>query len=235
VLQALLPMAEEEMKTPAGGEQFRLTVNGVALTEKDAEALRPDATLPDAPRSFDLTSMVKPSHNELVFTSESGATLASAEASVSYYVPWPETAKPMEAKTQTGADYGLDFGYHCAAEQAHVGNPIDCAVDLRRFGSNSYGMLLAEVGLPPGADVDRVSLGKLLDNWTVSRYELQPDRIVFYIWSWRAEGTHFSFRFTPRYAIRAKAAPATLSDYYNPDFKSVLAPQTFVVTDPDGK
>jgi hypothetical protein len=41
-----------------------------------------------------------------------------------------------------------------------------------------------------------------------------------------------NFPFNPRYAIRAKAAPATLSDYYNPDLKSVLAPQTFIVTGP---
>jgi hypothetical protein len=84
-------------------------------------------------------------------------------------------------------------------------------------------------------DVDRAALGKLLDNWTISRYELQPDRIVFYIWSWRAAGTHFAFRFTPRYAIHAKAAPAELFDYYNPDLKSVLAPQTFIVTGPNRK
>jgi uncharacterized protein YfaS (alpha-2-macroglobulin family) len=112
-----------------------------------------------------------------------------------------------------------------------VGQAIDCTVDARRFGSSSYGMLLAEVGLPPGADVDRASLAKLLDDWTISRCELQPDRIVFYLWSWRAKGSHFTFRFTPRYAIQAKAAPATLFDYYNPDLKAVLAPQTFAVTD----
>jgi len=78
-------------------------------------------------------------------------------------------------------------------------------MDVRRFGSHGYGMLLAEVGLPPGADVDRASLAKALDSWTVSRYELQPDRIIFYLWSWSAEGTHFKFAFTPRYAIHAKA------------------------------
>ena len=90
-------------------------------------------------------------------------------------------------------------------------------------------MMLAEVGLPPGADVDRASLGKLLDSWTISRYELQPDRIVFYLWSTAAEGEKFRFRFTPRYSIRAKAAPAELTDYYNPDLNAVLAPQSFVV------
>jgi hypothetical protein len=96
-------------------------------------------------------------------------------------------------------------------------------------------MLLAEVGLPPGADVDRASLVKLLDSWTISRYELQPDRIVFYLWSWKAEGSCFSFSFTPRYAIHAKAAPATLFDYYNPDLRVVLAPQIFQVTDSSRK
>jgi len=32
-----------------------------------------------------------------------------------------------------------------------------------------------------------------------------------------------------RFAIRAKAAPAKLMDYYNPDLSAVLAPQTFSV------
>jgi uncharacterized protein YfaS (alpha-2-macroglobulin family) len=231
VLQALLPIAIERMKTNGNAQEFRLAVNGIALTGNEAAALRADPTLIDAPRSLELTALLKPGRNEFVFSSDHDAALASAEVSVSYYIPWVETATPVQAKTQTGKDYGLDFGYSCAAADARVGRPIDCTANVRRFGSSGYGMLLAEVGLPPGADVDRASLGKLLDDWTVSRYELQPDRIVFYLWSWNPEGSHFSFRFTPRYAIRAKAAPATLYDYYNPDLKSVLAPQAFTVTD----
>jgi hypothetical protein len=53
---------------------------------------------------------------------------------------------------------------------------------------------------------------------------------IFYLWSSLAEGSHFTFRFTPRYAILARAAPATLSDYYNPDLRAVLEPETFFVT-----
>jgi hypothetical protein len=230
VLQALLPIAIERMKATGNQQEFRLTVNGVALTGNDAMALRTDPTLIDAPRSLDLTVMLKPGHNELAFTSDHDAVLASAEATASYYIPWAETATPAQ-NTEVGKEFGLDFGYRCAANNAEVGQPIDCAVSVRRFGSSGYGMLLAEVGLPPGADVDRASLAKLLDNWTISRYELQPDRIAFYLWSWKAEGSHFSFRFTPRYAVHAKAAPATLFDYYNPDLKVVLAPQAFQVED----
>jgi hypothetical protein len=231
VLQALLPLAADEMKSAAGSQQLHLTVDGSPLSDNNAETLHADPKLLDAPRTLDLTPLLKPGHNELVFPNSSATSLASAEVSASYYVPWIDSATPAAAKTRTGSDYGLDFSYACAADGARVGQPIDCTVSTRRFGSNSYGMMLAEVGLPPGADVDRASLAKLLDNWTISRYELQPDRIVFYLWGWRPEGSHFSFRFTPRYAIRAKTAPATLSDYYNPDLQVVLAPQRFTVTD----
>ena len=236
VLQALLPMAIEEYSRPTNVNLgYTLAINGAPYPFPSwlpEDGITPQRAL-YSPRLGDLTAWLKPGHNELVFNSTeyTHVALASAEVSASYYVPWAETATPAQAKTQTGSDYGLDFGYSCAAANAKVGQPIDCTVDARRFGSNSYGMLLAEVGLPPGADVDRASLAKLLDDWTISRYELQPDRIVFYLWSWRAKGSHFSFRFTPRYAIRAKTAPATLFDYYNPDLKAVLAPQTFQVTD----
>jgi hypothetical protein len=139
--------------------------------------------------------------------------------------------KSSSRDTQTSQNTGLDFGYRCASATREVGKPFDCTVDVRRFGTQGYGMLLAEMGLPPGADVDRASLGKLIDDGTISRYELQPDRVVFYLWSGHAEGLHFGFRFTPRYAIHAESVPAVLSDYYNPDLRVVLAPQEYTVLD----
>jgi hypothetical protein len=64
-------------------------------------------------------------------------------------------------------------------------------------------MLLAVVGLPPGPDVDRASLAKLLDNRANSWYGLRPYRIVFYLWSSNAEGSHSAFGFTPRFTTHA--------------------------------
>jgi hypothetical protein len=230
VLQALLPLAAGQLKAPPRAGAIDLTINGVPLSGMDSEALRADAHLLTAPRSLDLTSLLRPGRNELVFTGVDDSTLASVEAVAEFYVPWPP-ATPAAA-TQTGNNAGLDFAYRCAAEASQAGRPVECSVTARRFGSAGYGMLLAEVGLPPGAEVDRAALGKLLEDWTISRYELQPDRIVFYLWSSPAAGVQFKFQFTPRYPIHAKAAPATLSDYYNPDLQVVLAPQLFTVGRP---
>ena len=152
VLQALLPVAIAQMKAGAQAQSFALTVNGVRLSGANAEALRTDAQLMTAPRTVDLTAMLRPGVNTLVFSAAGDASLASAEATASFYVPWQGEA--VTSKTQTGSDAGLDFGYICAAEDAHVGKAMECSVAARRFGSQSYGMMLAEVGLPPGAEVD---------------------------------------------------------------------------------
>jgi len=229
VLKALLPIAEEELAVRPGGAEFTLSVNGAVLDAAGVQEPQNNARLLNAPQTIDLTSLLKPGRNTITFAGKGDVALASAEATAWFYTPWPSSETSEEAQTRTGKDYGLDFNYSCATGDLKVGQPVDCTVGARRFGSSGYGMLLAEVGLPPGADVDRASLGKLLDSWTVSRYELQPDRIIFYLWSWHAEGSHFNFSFTPRYAIHAKAAPATLLDYYNPDLRVTLAPQFFQV------
>jgi hypothetical protein len=95
-------------------------------------------------------------------------------------------------------------------------------------------MLLLEAGIPPGAEVDRARLTDLVRDGQqgIHAYELQPDRVIFYLWPrWGADnaGVHFSFRFRPRYGIRAVTAPSSLTDFYNPDVRVVLPPTRFTV------
>jgi hypothetical protein len=91
-------------------------------------------------------------------------------------------------------------------------------------------MMLAEIGMPPGADVDRSTLETAMtsSNWSMTRYDVLPDRIVVYIWP-RAGGVKFDFKFRPRFGLRAKNAASVIYDYYNPEERSVLEPTTFKV------
>ena len=228
VLKALLPLAISQLQNATPGD-YTVTVNGKPLDPQQTETDKASSLI-DAPRIVDLTALIHAGANKLEFDGTGDATFANAQITAWFYVPWAQGAEGGTKTTVPGKDFGLDFGYQCDAGEAKIGQPINCSVNARRFGSEGYGMMLAEVGLPPGADVDQASLGKLLDNWTIERYELQPDRVVFYLWSSAAEGEKFSFRFTPRYAIRAKAAPSKLIDYYNPELSAVLAPQSFMVS-----
>lgn len=91
-------------------------------------------------------------------------------------------------------------------------------------------MMLAEIGLPPGADVDRASLDAAMkgSDWSISQYDVLPDRVIVYLWP-RAGGTKFDFTFRPRFGLRAKTAASLVYDYYNPEARASVAPINFVV------
>ncbi|HXV65246.1 MAG TPA: hypothetical protein VEK15_31415 [Vicinamibacteria bacterium] len=91
-------------------------------------------------------------------------------------------------------------------------------------------MLIAEIGLPPGADVDRASLQRALSQSKsgLERYDVLPDRIVAYLWP-PGGGAAFEFAFRPRLAMDAKSAPFGLYDYYNPEAAVVVPPARFSV------
>ena len=90
-------------------------------------------------------------------------------------------------------------------------------------------MLLAEIGIPPGADVSRESLEEALKNdWSLSRYDILPDRIIFYMWS-KAGGTKINFKFKPRYGMKALTPASIVYDYYNEEAKAIVAPLKFEV------
>lgn len=224
VLKALLPVAASQNQTPHQ-QNFHLSINEKQFGNGHAAEMQTDAQRIDAPLTVDLSAALNPGPNQLTVTTDEDVQLASTQVSTSFYTPWEPKVHP----TVTGKEFGLDFEYQCLASDAKVGQPIPCTVNERRFGAGGYGMLLAEVGLPPGADVDRESLAKLLSEGFVSHYELQPDRIVFYMWSNDAATHTFRFQFTPRFSVHAKAAPATLFDYYNPEERVTLAPQKFLI------
>jgi hypothetical protein len=100
-------------------------------------------------------------------------------------------------------------------------------VEAERIGFAGYGMMIAEIGMPPGAEVDRESLEKAKDSG-VDGYEVQPDRVVFYLWP-SAGGSKFQFTFRTRYGMNAMSAPSVLYDYYNPDAKAVVVPTRFTI------
>jgi len=86
-------------------------------------------------------------------------------------------------------------------QEASAGDLIRCSVKAERVGFRGYGMMLAEVGLPPGAEVDRSSLELLLNDPSlgVNRYYVLPDRVILYLWP-TAGGASFEFSFRARMA-----------------------------------
>lgn len=199
----------------------------------------PPANQVTGPLAFDLTPYVSAGDNRVEVRRAAGSALAQAQAVTTYYVPWAKTPSPdgTNAPTQGGqppaksdgaSSLRLSVSYDRTS--AEINQEVTCSVWAERVGHRGYGMMLAEVGLPPGAEVDRESLKRTVkeSGWSINSYDVLPDRVVLYLWP-ASGGTKFSFKFRPRYGLDALTAPSTLYDYYNPEAHTVVAPTRFTV------
>jgi hypothetical protein len=179
-----------------------------------------------APVHTDLSAFLSPGEHRVELRG-APASRASAYLTAIYYLPWTDPAV-TSSSVRSGDSESLRYSVKFDRTTSAVGNSILCTVHTERVGFYGYGMMLAEIGLPPGADVDRASLDALTSAWDVQSYEVQPDRVVFYLWP-RAGGTTFTFSLKPRFAMTAQSAESLLYDYYNPEARASVPPTTFSI------
>ena len=168
--------------------------------------------------------------NRVEIKRASGSSPASVQAVATYYLPWSESVATQEANWRTKGASGLRLVTKFDKTSGKVSEEIVCHVEAERVGHRGYGMMLAEIGLPPGAEVDRASLETAMkgSDWSISQYDVLPDRVILYLWP-RAGGTKFDFKFKARFGLNAQSAASIVYDYYNPEARAIVAPVRFVV------
>jgi uncharacterized protein YfaS (alpha-2-macroglobulin family) len=223
VLEALIaaiPVAAEN----SGVSEASILVNGRAVRTVHL----PGAQDAVGPITIALAEEVTKGANKIEVARPGGAAAMNASVITRYYLPWAQSETTAQENFKTGEKRALRLKVLYDHSDTLVGERVHCSVEAERIGFRGYGMLLAEVGLPPGAEVDRASLEQAETAPGVSGYEIQPDRVVFYLWP-TAGGTSFGFDFRMRYRIEAMSAPSLVYDYYNPESNAAVAPVLFSV------
>ena len=176
------------------------------------------------PLILDLTDKIT-NANRVEITDSDNSTVMS-QIVKTHYVDWKDAEISSRDVNDSRA---IRLDYKCDKQTAKIMETVNCSVEAERVGFKGYGMLLAEIGIPPGADVSRESLEKAFEaDWSLSRYDVLPDRIVVYMWS-KAGGSRINFSFKPRYGINANTPASVIYDYYNEEAKATLAPLKFMV------
>ncbi|HSB29231.1 MAG TPA: alpha-2-macroglobulin family protein, partial [Pyrinomonadaceae bacterium] len=224
VLDAMLSVLSTSARELGVSQSIDVTVNGKMI---EHVSLPTDKRLL-APVSIDLSSEIKPNSNVIELRRTGSGSPVGLQVVTTYYVPWLSDVEASRDRVSNAERLKLATSYD--KHDAAIGSEITCHVKAERVGLQGYGMLLAEIGLPPGVDVDRASLETAMrgSDWSISQYDVLPDRVVIYLWP-RAGGSEFSFKFRPRLAVTAKASASSIYDYYNPEAKAMVAPGTFVV------
>jgi hypothetical protein len=191
--------------------------------------LPPDDAL-TGPLGADISKFLSPGKHQIEIRRPPRSSRASVQVLADYYVPWTHASVGSDLYQEAKASDALRLTVHFDKQTANVGENVECRVDAERIGFRGYGMLLAEIGLPPGAEVDRSSLEQAMKAsvWEINDYDVLPDRLIVYLWP-HAGGTKFSFNFKPRFGLKALTAPSILYDYYNPEAHAVVEPTQFTV------
>ncbi|HJZ79108.1 MAG TPA: hypothetical protein VKD91_02145, partial [Pyrinomonadaceae bacterium] len=224
VLDAMLVMLSRD--AGAAPSTAEVIVNGRSVRS----VAMPPANQLVSPITIDLSPFIRSGSNRVELKRAPGSSPASAQALATYYLPWRESIATLEANWRANGSSGLHLVTKFNRTESRVSDEITCHVEAERIGFQGYGMMLAEIGLPPGADVDRASLEKAMkgSDWSINQYDVLPDRVIVYLWP-RAGGTRFDFNFRPRFGVKAQTAASMVYDYYNPEARAIVAPARFVV------
>ncbi|MDX6405428.1 MAG: hypothetical protein QOH70_2883 [Blastocatellia bacterium] len=229
VLDALLALLARDVDAArlfTGQPMAEILVNGRNV--KSVEFPAPGRL--SGPLTIDLNGFIQSGANLIEIRRGRGSSPASVQAVATYYVPWAESIATQNENWRANGSSGLRLVTRFDKTESNISDQINCHVEAERIGSRGYGMMLAEIGLPPGADVDRASLDLAMkgSDGSISQYDVLPDRLVVYLWP-RAGGTKLDFKFRPRFGLRAQTAASTVYDYYNPEARAIVAPIRFVV------
>ncbi|HSR67071.1 MAG TPA: MG2 domain-containing protein [Acidobacteriota bacterium] len=226
-LEALRALGAEGLPQSGGGagpqpsaDSLRVKVNGISLPP----VRWPSPEEVSGPLRIDLSSHLTAGANQVKVDLPSAVRHELLlRVAASGYQPWAPDAEQIWQSNESlrfevaYQDTGLLLGGQTEA-RVRVSR-LDRGKALRR------GMLLAEIGLPPGSEVDR----QWLEDQGLYRYEVHPDRVVCYLWPRGDEERSFSIRFRPRLRMQARSAASRLYDYYNPQAAVTLAPTAFTV------
>lgn len=228
VLQALLALHESESTISDAAGRAEVFINGKSA---GTVALPPARQLSN-PVSLDLSAFVQAGENRIEIRREGTPSRASAQMITTYYAPWSSEKQNAREQVTAKDASALRLSVQYDRAQAAIGESILCRVKAERVGyrGDYGGMMLAEIGLPPGAEVDRDSLDRARkeSHGAFNHYDILPDRVVMYLWP-HAGGTNLAFSFKTRFGIRAASAPSLLYDYYNPEARTVVAPVRFSI------
>lgn len=224
VLRGILAAMPAFPTSQHAGGPAEILVNGKPAGTIDL----PASSELSGPRVAEISTLLQPGENRIEIRRQNDDSPMHAQIISTHYIRWSDSSASNHESIKSGESRALRLNVGFDSLKGEAGKSLKCTVDAERIGFQGYGMMLAEIGLPPGADVDRQSLQAALEDFNVSSYEVLPDRVVVYLWP-KAGGTKFSFKFTPRFSMKAATAPSVLYDYYNPEAHATVAPARFEV------
>ncbi|MGQ9732977.1 MAG: alpha-2-macroglobulin family protein, partial [Candidatus Zipacnadales bacterium] len=139
-----------------------------------------------------------------------------------YFLPWKAEAVGQEA-------VAIDVQYD--KTELAVEDMVTAHVTITNNTPGRMGMVLVDLGIPPGFEVQSGDLAELVDSKIIQKYTLTGRQIIIYLEELKAgQKVELQYRLKAKFPIKAKTPDSTVYEYYNPDNRGIAAPIELVVS-----
>ena len=194
----------------------------VFINEQMAESFSLTAENSDVMRLLDLKEYTRKGSNHVKVSIE-GKGSALYQIVGRFYLPWRE-------KPQGTAPMDIDVSYD--KTELEQNDMLAASVVVRNNRPARANMIIVDLGVPPGFEVQAADLNEYVANETISRFSLTGRQIIVYLdYVDPDKPVEFSYRLKAKFPLKAKTPPSTVYEYYNPDIKDEAPPQELIVSE----
>ncbi len=206
-LKALLQAGKA--RPPQHPVALKLRVNGREIEN----AFQPvSAANFDVAQAIDITPHIDTGENTVEID---GELTASVQVAGRFVLPWdrvPRADSPFE----------LDVRYD--RTDLTRNEPLEARVRMTYRGEGTF-MVIVDVGIPPGFDVDRAPFERLVEERVIDKYTIAGRQVTLYFGA-VSKGATTEFRYTvrPRFPVFAATPTSSCYEYYAPDQRADAKP-----------
>lgn len=185
-------------------------VKGLAIDERNADVVH----------FISLKPHVREGDNEvqIKFAGE-GSSLYQITAR--YYLPW----KGRQAEKEP---VEIDVRYN--KTELAVEDMVTAHVRVKNTTPARMGMVLVDLGVPPGFEVQAGDLAELVGAKVIQKYTLTGRQVIIYLEELKAgQEVTLAYRLKAKFPIKAKTPESTAYEYYNPTNRGTSEPAELVV------
>ncbi len=215
-LKALI--ASMEAAAHAGDRHLTLTVNGVKKAEWDITADNADVM-----KTVDAADLARPGDN-LVRLDVTGEGQSMFQLSGWGYLGWDQV--PVEPG---GPASPLSLSVSYDRTELDVNGEITATAKVAWKGPGAAQMVVVDLGIPPGFEVNAEDFNQLVEKKTLQKYSLTGRQVICYLDRVGAAPVTWSWRLKAKYPLKAQTPQSRAYTYYNPEVQSVAAPQALLV------
>jgi uncharacterized protein YfaS (alpha-2-macroglobulin family) len=201
-----------------GAVKLRVTVNG---TEKAIDVAEDQA---DVLQMLDLKDLTRAGQNEIAVKVEGQSTMMYQIVG-RHFMPWSEIKEREEKKP-------IEVSVLYDRTKLARNDTLDAKVRLRYNGDVSTYMVIVDLGLPPGFELDPSTFEKMVEKQSLMKFTVTSKQATLYFGKLTpGQAIDFSYSLRAKYPIKAKTPESRAYEYYTPANRDVAAPVELEVTE----